>query len=284
MSIIKITCPLIRWPAKLKPLSSVINQAGCSFLSLDSDSENANILDHVGCYLTFDRVLDGDALRLSIYALDNKIAADKQYNCLLQLEKTLAGFCRWALVHNKKLRPDAQTINSYSRYLQDFEHYYNEQDSFQLKQQLEPYRQNSFSEELAQRLAFISSLNDFPFIVSLSSETATDFVTVFKLFNEITHYLGLYEIYAQLAKMPPHDYWEQKISTDLQADMKHIIGLLINNILSSKSSTCADYFDLQSEKQKINQYRRIYQEVMTGLTANLMPYIVLTKALEKLVA
>ena len=43
--------------------NKIINQAGCSFLSLDIDSENANILDHVSCYLTFDRVLDGDALR-----------------------------------------------------------------------------------------------------------------------------------------------------------------------------------------------------------------------------
>ena len=78
--------------------NKIINQAGCSFLSLDIDSENGNILDHVGCYLTFDRVLDGDALRQAIYALDNKMAADKQYHLLLQLEKTLAGFCRWALL------------------------------------------------------------------------------------------------------------------------------------------------------------------------------------------
>jgi len=131
---------------------------------------------------------------------------------------------------------------------------------------------------------FISSLNDFPFIVSLSAETATDFVTVFKLFNEITQYLGLYEIYEQLAKIPPHDYWEQKVSTDLQADIKRIIGRLLNKILLSKPSTCAGYFDLLPEKQKLNRYHRIYQEINTVLPTNLMPYIALTKELEKLVA
>lgn len=263
--------------------NKIINQAGCSFLSLDSDSENANILDLVGCYLTFDRVLNGDGLRLAIYALDNKMMADKQYRLLLQLEKTLAGFCSWALSHNRKIRPDAKTINCYSRYLQDFEHYFNQQDSIFVKQQLELYRQDGVPEELAQRMVFISSLNDFPFMVSLSAETATDFVTVFKLFNEITHYLGLYEIYEQLAKLPPHDYWEQKVSTDLQTDIKRIIGLLINAILLSKSSTCAGYFDLLPEKQKINRYRRVYQEINTVLPVNLMPYIALTKELEKLV-
>ncbi len=264
--------------------NKIINQAGCSFLSLNNGSENGNILDHVGCYLTFDRVLDGDVLRLAIYALDNKMATDKQYHLLLQIEKMLAGFCRWALLHDKKIRPDAQTIDCYNRYLQDFENYFNQQDSIQLKQQLELYRQDGVPEELAQRMAFISNLNDFPFIVSLSAETATDFVTVFKLFDEITHYLGLSEIYEQLAKMPSHDHWEQKVSADLQTDIKRIIGLLINNILSNKFSTCAEYFDLPSEQQKINRYRRIYQEINTVLPVTLMPYIALTRELEKLVA
>ena len=263
--------------------NKIINQAGCSFLNLDNDSENGNILDYVGCYLTFDRVLDGDSLRQAIYVLDNKMAADKQYHLLLQLENKLVGFCRWALSQGKKVRPVAQTINCYSQYLKDFEQYFKQQDSLFVKQQLDHYRQDGVPEELAQRMVFISSLNDFPLIVSLSAETATDFVTVFKLFDEINHYLGLYEIYEQLAKMPPHDYWEQKVSANLQVDIKRIISLLINAILSSNSPTCAVYFDVQSEKQKINRYRRVYQEITTVLPVNLMPYIALTKELEKLV-
>jgi glutamate dehydrogenase len=187
-------------------------------------------------------------------------------------------------LNTKKIRPVAQTINCYSRYLQDFEQYFKQQENIQFKQELELLRRDGVPEELAQWMLFISSLNDFPFIVSLSAETATDFVTVFKLFNEITQYLGLYEIYEQLAKIPPHDYWEQKVSTDLQADIKRIIGRLLNKILLSKPSTCAGYFDLLPEKQKLNRYHRIYQEINTVLPANLMPYIALTKELEKLVA
>ena len=263
--------------------NKIINQAGCSFLSLDSDSENPNILDHAGCYLTFDRVLEGDALRQAVYALDNHITADSQYQCLLELEKTLAGFCRWAFLNNKKMRPDAKTINCYSRYLKEFEHYFYQQVIDQLIEQLESYQQNGFSEALAKKIVFISSLDDFPFIVSLSAETSTDFVTVFKLLNEITQYLGLYEIYRQLAKLPSHDYWEQKVSTDIEADIKRVIGLLIKTMLLSKSSSCVDYFDLPSEKQKINRYRRIYQEIKAVSPVNLMPYIALTKELGRLV-
>jgi glutamate dehydrogenase len=262
--------------------NKIINQAGCSFLSLDSDTENANILDLVGCYLTFDRVLDADALRLAIYALDNKITADSQYQCLLQLEKMLAGFCRWALLQSKKIRPDTGTIDHYRRSLQDFEPLFNRQDSLQTKQQLERYRQDGVPEELAQRLVFISSLEDFPFIVALSAETGADFITVYELFHEITNYLGLYEVYAQLESVSPHDVWEQQVSTGLQADIKRIIGCVIKNMLLNNVPSCAGYFELPSQIQKISRYRRLYQEIKSILPVNLMPYLVLTKALEQL--
>ncbi|MGZ8191350.1 MAG: NAD-glutamate dehydrogenase domain-containing protein [Methylococcaceae bacterium] len=279
--------------------NKIINQAGGSFLSLDLDNENANLLDHVSCYLTFDRVLEGHALRQAIYALDNIIAAEKQHQLLLQLENILAEFCRWTLLHDKKIRPDLTTIEGYSRYLDDYAGYFNGECSVssppeheghkeagaphQCKQQLEQYLQDGIPAELAQKMVFISSLNDFPVIVSLSVETEQDFVTVLKLFNEITANLGLYKIYDQLAKLPAHDYWERKVSADIQEDMKNTTGLMIKHILSSKAESYAEFLDLPAEKHKINRYRRIYQEIENALPVNLLPYIVLTKELGRLV-
>ena len=45
-----------------------------------------------------------------------------------------------------------------------------------------------------------------------------------------------------------------------------------------------NYFESPAEKQKINQYRRIYHEIKSVFPINLMSYIALTKALVKLVA
>jgi glutamate dehydrogenase len=84
--------------------------------------------------------------------------------------------------------------------------------------------------------------------------------------------------------MRPHDVWEQQVLTELQADIKRIIGCIIKNMLLNNTSTCADYFDLPSEKQKVSRYRRLYQEVKSVLPVNLMPYLVLAKALEQLLA
>jgi glutamate dehydrogenase len=265
--------------------NKIINQAGCGFLALDLNGENINIKDHVTCYLTFDRVLDGDNLRQGIYALDNKIAAEKPYQLLMQIEKMLGGFCSWALSQRRIIRPDARTIHCYNRYLKDYETYFKQHDGIEVnhfREQLDQYRKDGLPDELAQKIVLIFSLTDFPRMVSLSAETERGFITILKLFNEITRYLGLDEIHEQLAQMPLHDHWEKKVAADLQEDIKRMIEIMIKNILSSKAGTCAEYFELPAEKPKITRYRHIYKEINNILPVNLAPYIALTKELEKL--
>jgi glutamate dehydrogenase len=256
--------------------NKIINQAGCSFLSLNEGSENT--LDHVTCYLTFDRVLDGDALRQAISALDNNTSAELQYRLLIQLENTLVGFCRWALMQGRKIRPNKQTVDCYLRHLKDYERYF-KSDYAEFSEQLEQFRQEGIPEQLALSMVFIASLNDFPLIVSLAAETEQDFVTTLKLFNEITRYLGVDEVNDQLAKMPMHDVWERKVLDELQEDMKRVTGHLIKAILASKLETCADYFDRSDQQDKISRYRRVYQEINSALPVNLFPYIALIKEL-----
>jgi len=263
--------------------NKIINQAGCGFLSLDFDRDNSNILDNVSCYLTFDRVLDGDALRQTLYALDNKIAADKQYRLLMQLEKILAGFCRWAALRDKKIRPNDQTILCYKRYLTEYESYF-KQHSEPFSGLLEQYRQEGIPDSIAQRMVLIGSLQDFPLIVSMTAEINRDFMTVLTLFNETSHYLGLDEIHEQLANRPLLDDWERKVTNDLQEDLKRLTGLAIKLILDNKTATCAEFFDLPAQKLKINRYRRMYQDIRNDISASLLPAIVLSKELERLVA
>jgi len=260
--------------------NKIINEAGCSFLSLDADSQNT--LDQVTCYLTFDQVLSGDALRQTINALDNKIAADQQYQLLLQLENTLIGFCRWALMQGRKIRPTEQTVTCYSRHLKDYEDYFIS-DHAEFDEQMVQYQQEGIPKQLALSMVFIASLNDFPLIVSMAAETGQDFVVTLKLFNEISQYLGLNEVNEQLARMSMHDYWERKVLNELQENIKQVTGQVLKAILASKAETCADYFEQPGEKHKISRYRHIYQEINSTLPVNLFPYIVLAKELEHLV-
>jgi glutamate dehydrogenase len=266
--------------------NKIINQAGCGFLNLPIVIDHTNKLDHVACYMAFDRALEGDALRQRIYALDNKIAADQQYQLLMQLELTLAGFCRWALLHEKTIKPNDQTTGSYRRYLKDYEDYFKQHDCLEVepvKERLAQYRQAGIPEQLAQTLVFVSRLDDFPFILSLSAETAQDFVTILKLFNETISFLGLDSVFEHLEKLAGPGHWERKVSVSVQEDMKRMTRLIIKNLLSSQTKSCAEYFGTPAQQQKITRYRRIYQEVNNVMAGNLLPYVVLSKELEKLI-
>lgn len=265
--------------------NKIINQAGSSFLNLLIDIENSNKLDHVTCYLAFDKVLDGDALRQTIYALDNKVPADQQYQLLMQLEITLAGFCRWALLNDKTLRPDDQTTDCYKHFLKDYEHYFREHDCLEVetvKVQLALYSQAGIPDELASTIVFISRLDDFPLILSLSTEIDGDFVTVLKLFNEASGFLGLDSVHEQLRKLTGPSHWEKNVSVNLQEDIKRFTGLLIKRLLANNAKSCSDYFNAPARLPKLTRYRRIYQEVNDVMPANLLPYAVLANELEKL--
>lgn len=260
--------------------NKIINQAGCGFLSLDIDNENGATLDTVNCYLAFDQILQADALRQAIYALDNQIAADQQNQLLLQLEQTLAGFCRWAVMHGRTIRPEVNTIDCYSRYLREYEDYINQYTTAHWQEQLNHNQQALISAELAKKLAFIANSQNFPFIVLLVTETQQDFTAILTLLHDITHTLGLHEIQQQLIKMPLRDVWERNVRNDLQEDMQHFTGQLLKKILLSQGKTCSEYFELPVEKQRIKRYWRIYQEIKNVLPVNLLPYVALIRALD----
>lgn len=262
--------------------NKIINQAGCSFLNLDDAGENGSILAAVNCYLAFDQILEADSLRRDIESLDNKIPSDSQYHLLIQLEKTLADMCRWATFHGSSVRPEANIIDNYRTYLKDYASYM-VQNKIDISGTLfNQYQQDQVPSELAQKLVFIANIQDFPFIVSLATETETNIVTILTLLEEINGILGLNAIRQQLIDIPLRDNWERKVAFDLQEDLQCISGQLLKHILSSQL-TCPDYFGQQVDQRQFKDYGRIRLEIENAPLLNFLPYICLLKALKNLV-
>lgn len=266
--------------------NKIINQAGCGFLSLDDGNTDVDILSSVSCYLTFEHVLQADNLRKAIHALDNQITADKQYQLLLQVENTLADFCRWTLAQSQQIHPNVQTIARYSQHLKDYEHCFVEHqksETGRYRAQLLQYQQDGIPDQLAQHMLFIANLKDFPFIVSLATETQRDVATFLQRLEDIEDFLGLSAIHTQLAKLPKHDYWQRKVADQVAHDIQMIAGHLVKDILATKSLSCAGYFDSSGDKRVINRYKQMYKEVMSVSSVSLLPYVALTKAMQGLV-
>ena len=264
--------------------NQIINQAGCSILAMSTENGNSDITTIIACYLAFDLILDGNSLRKQIYSLDNQIETNSQYQLLLLLEKTLTNFCKQALQREKFIPLTAETIICYQNYLKEYEAFFEHQDCLkpELKNldQLVDNQSSPISKQLAQRINFISDLEDFPLLVDMAAETEHSFIAILTAFNETLSYLELNTVYAQLAQLPAQDPWEFKVLNTLLEDTKTVVCKLVIRILESEVKSCSAYFTAASNrKHQLDSYQQIYQEIIMTTPPGLLPYITLGKAL-----
>lgn len=262
--------------------NKIINQAGCGFLSQDDCIENGNSVDYINSYLAFDQVLMAENLRQSIFALDNVMAADRQYELLQNIEQTLVEFCRWSVLNHKIIYPDVDTINCFRCYLTEYECYLNNIQQESRNEQISIIQQTGVSEELAEKWYLMANLQHFPFMVSLAREMQQDFKVIIMLLNDINEAMGLHVIDQQLAQIPRRDYWVKNVCNALQADIQQFTAKLVRKILFSQESSCLEYIDKHLEKSKVQRYRTIYLENQKTKPVNLLAYVSLIRVMGNL--
>jgi glutamate dehydrogenase len=261
--------------------NKIINQSGCSFLSLDDLNTNGHSLDAVNCYLAYDRILQTDLLRQEILALGNQFQSVQQYRLLIQLENVLFDMCRWSIFHDRAIRPETKTIGIYTGYLKDYVSYLKEHKSSNCLELLDQYQQDQVPDVLAKKLALLSTILDFPYIVSLVVETGQSVAAVLTLLDEINQQLGLNEIQQQIADIPLRDEWEIKVAFDLQDDLQRISGQLLKTMFTSKIN-CSEFFEHHVDQHEIKRFGQIRLDIKKTLSINLLPYVYLTRILAKL--
>ncbi|MGR9051660.1 MAG: NAD-glutamate dehydrogenase domain-containing protein [Gammaproteobacteria bacterium] len=259
----------------------VVNQAGCGFLAMDEDFNG--LIDSAVCYLTFDRVLDGDALRRGIYALDTRIEAALQYELLLVLENILAEFCKWANQSRRTIRPDRVTLENYRTCLAQWRSDFDAQGEI-LSENISGYIAKGVPESLARNIAFISTLTDFPMTVALTLESECAFNEVRRVFDEVMTFLELDKVFGHLDTMTLHDYWERRVYRSLRIDIRQILSDLTLAVLSGDSNGCRAFFNTPSNKQRTLRYQRVLRQICSSKPVNLLPFLALNKALAELAA
>jgi len=259
----------------------IINQAGCSF-PIQADDANSKLLDYVNAYLTFDQVLQANSIRLATQALDNRIAADIQYQLLLELENTLADFCRRTVAHRADLTPDADTISAYQQQLESYQNYIHQQAGEDLNNQIAYYQQAGVPDDLATRTATVGNLQNFLFMATMVEETQQDFATIGALLDDVNQTLGTNTIERQLAQIPLRDYWVKAVCQSLQADIQQLTAGLVKKMLLNELKSCSDYLNQHANRSRLDHYRKIYMENQKTTPVNLLSYVVLIRALGSL--
>jgi glutamate dehydrogenase len=262
--------------------NKIINQAGALFLQLPLEYENS-LLNCCLCYLTFDQVIGADSLRQQVFELDNKIQTGQQYAMLQIIEKTLLGFCKWALINAKEIIPSEETIDCYLMYFMEYKSLFQKDliKSDKYTAQIENYKQTGINQTLAEKISFIESIENFPFLVTLTVETKQTFPHVLLMHQDTNTYLGLDQVYSYLNKIQLQGYWDKKVCQELQNGIRHITGQIIKKRVKT-GETSTEYFSSNTRKQKLLQYQTIQQKINTQTSPDLMPYIALKEALANL--
>jgi len=262
--------------------NKIINQAGSLFLQLDSEYEN-NLLNGSLCYLTFDQVIEADSLRQQIFELDNKIQSNLQYAVLQVIEKTLLVFCKWALINAKEIVPSEETIDCYKMYFKEYQCLFQKDliKDLSYTAQIEHYRQAGINQTLAEKISFIESIENFPFLVTLTAETGQTFTHILFMYRDTNVFLSLDQVYRYLSEIQLQGYWDKKVCLELQNGMRHITGKIIKERVKTEQ-TNAEYFSNKTRKRKLQQYQTLQQKINTLSSPDLIPYIALKETLANL--
>lgn len=263
--------------------NKIINQAGSGFLRAIGDEPN-ELCARVDCYLGFERVFAADDLRRALASLDNRVPAALQYQCLLAIESLLEQCCRWAMLHQRPIHPDAATVDYYRHYLLAAREAFEARlaGDEQAKARLEHYRAQGIADALAVQLLFFFSLDDFLWLVELASVSGRSWPEVERFYLEIRALLGLDNIFNGLARQPSQDKWQDLASAALREKLQCLTGKLLLAVLATPAASCADYFAACQAHEELRRYLDLNAEIGRSTPGNLYPYLLLGDQLQVL--
>jgi glutamate dehydrogenase len=259
----------------------IVDQAGCAFLSTLVQEAGVTMIEGVTAYLVFDEVLNGDAIRAQVEAVDNKMRSARQYELLEGLERALAGLCRQVFEQVLPMRLDKVCVNDYRQQLGTFRSQLAEQlpdAEWQVcKEAAKAIAKEGFPDEMALEIASFRYLAGFLPAVYIVKETGADLLEVTTAVGEMRLRLKLSQIMESLNEYTPHDRWDRAALVSLRsAFIKQAIRLTKSVVAEGKGSNAF----LSDRRQRIDYYLTLVETLRAAPPTTTSLYVVILRALE----
>ena len=259
----------------------VVDQAGCAFLNTLVRQAGATILQGVTAYLVFDEVLNGSAVRKQVYAADNKMSTERQYELLNDLEKTLAGLCRQVVEQGLPMRFDKECVKNYRQRLATFRTHLDDllpAAEWQIcKDVASALGKEGLPNEMASEMASFRYLVGFLPAVYIAETTGADLLSVTSAMGEMRMRLKISQVMESLNEYTSHDRWDRMASTTLRsAYIKQAVNL--TKIVVAEGKGTGIY--LANKRQRLDYYLGLVETLRATPPTSISPYVVLLKALE----
>lgn len=266
--------------------NTLINQAGVSFLVWVDELEPAFLNQAVRAYVLFDRVLGGRTLRRKICALDDRMAATRQIQLLLDLENLLRSFCLWTLQTGNPLAPHPETVTSWrtdlTKHLDYLAESLTENERPDFEERVAASEELGFTPEEARLIALMERLHDFPVLVDLAARTGAPLSKAAELNNAVADYLDLRRLIPRLVDISPRTRWERRVQTVLLERLKHGPARFSLAMLRADLHDPTAFFAGHRLQQRLAKLRRFARELSESTEASLIPFTALVSALDAL--
>lgn len=283
-----------RYPTMLKnhPLANevvatvmtnhVIDRAGSSFCQGLSRLTGLSQARVALTYLQVDQLLNAEAMRNAVFALDNRMPAEQQYGLLLELEQAIGSFSLFALSHELRLPQDEKGQKRYAGWLTTYistlptalspEHW---QECLLRQAELVEAK---IPRKLAERFALLPQLNLFLPLVRLVEETKLDMAPLLKLSIDIFGLLSVDSLLSGVEKTAVHDSWDRSAREALLSGLRNVVFNIVKKIALENDGNSRDFF--RQQPQKLRGYRDLIETLAGQEVTNFHPYSVLLRSLE----
>ena len=261
----------------------VVDHAGCAFLNHLTRQTGATMEQGVKAYLVFDQVLGVGAARGRVFAVDNKLASDRQYEILLELESALASLCAQAVELNLPVELESDCVGHYQKkYAQHCGHLkdlLNAEEWQRCKQAAKDYKSEGLDRETAERLSRLPYLDSFLPAVQIASEADADLLDVVDVLNSLQGTLQVPYLLESLDQVMTRNRWERLAQTSLRGAVRQQVVFLARKIIA-RQQTPAAY--LADRRRRFDYYREMLNALRSAASPGISAFTVLLHAMEGL--
>ncbi|MCW8860657.1 MAG: NAD-glutamate dehydrogenase [Deltaproteobacteria bacterium] len=264
----------------------VVDQAGSAFLQTISRLTGSTQVEVANAYLIFDSLLTGDALRKAVFALDNKMSADRQYELLLKLEDLLSSFCSYALNNGMIIPSSEQDLERINQQLLDYAkllpQVLPEATWDGCKQRKAQLLEEGLDKEIAFKFAVLDNLVDFLPLICMIETSGQNLKQLAQIKVLVDDQFRTQAIFALLDKVIIRDSWDRRARESLVSSLHSVNVRIIQQVALESAEKPQTFF--YQRRQKLRNYEGLLQSLMNEAPRNFHPFTVLLRTLESLLA
>ena len=277
--------PLAREITATLITNTLVDLGGCAFIQRLGRRSGRSLADCLGVQFFFDQAFEGPALRLELFALDNRLPAEQQYDILLNYTEVLQEVCLWALQQEVPTELNQASVSEWQEHISEFVNMLAgvvpAAEWQSCRDEISDLEEKGLSRQFARQVATLHYLSDLLPLVPLSEDTGQDLHTIVCTYRDLGAHLEIATMREAALRVPVRDRWDRMAYETFTQDLNSIHYNLTGGVLREADGNVEQY--LSSRRKKVRNLLTLLKQVQGRDPANFHPFTVLGRALNALI-